>query len=194
MYQHVRRPPDGGGGPSSLMEVAAEASLTKTAPATEAANRLSIDLRPCTALLLSSLCCCDRTASIAGFTDALLLLLLDKFIPLTTELSTIAPQSPAIATAFAIAAIGCTNLSYDTKFANSLLRNVDTKQNGNGGLRCTMGENIHKWNTFSLVGQMGLSGSSQDKSFAVSGPANQGLRLPNHKGTPSACLIQLGLP
>lgn len=157
------------------MEVAADASLTKTAPATEAANRLSIDLRPCTALLLSALCCCDRAASIAGFTDALLLLLLlDKFIPLTRELSTIAPHSPAIATAFAIAAIGCTNLSYDTKFANSLLRNVDTKQNGDGGLRYTKGENIHKWNTFFLVGQMGLSGSSQDKSFAVSGPANQG--------------------
>lgn len=127
-----------------MMEVAAEASLTKTAPATEVANRLSIDLRPCTALLLSSLCCCDRAASIAGFTDALLLILLDKFIPLTRELSTIAPQSPAIATAFAIAAIGCTNLSYDTKFANSLLRNVDTNENGDDGLRYTKGENIEK--------------------------------------------------
>jgi hypothetical protein len=168
-----------------LMEVAADASLTKTAPATEAANRLSIDLRPCTALLLSSLCCCDRAASIAGFTDALLLLLLDKFIPLTRELSTIAPQSPAIATAFAIAAIGCTNLSYDTKFANSLLRNnVDTKQNGDGGLRYTKGEKIHKWNTFFLVGQMGLSGSSQDKSFCGQWAGQSGLASAQSQGDP----------
>lgn len=109
----LRKPPDGAGGPSTLMEVAAFASVAKALPATAAASKLSIDLRLCAGISSLSWATETTTAGFLAHTETLLLPLepqlrtraLEAFTNDPSRIACEAPHRPASATALAIVAI-----------------------------------------------------------------------------------------